>query len=88
MSLIAKGKIVDCVEIPQYVDRVTKEKGDRQFIMQIMSKEKLSNGNSKNELIDLKIDEIKFNEYQSKIGKEVELGISLYSKSPISLKVV
>ena len=88
MSLYTKGKIIECVEIPQYVDKVTKEVGDRQFLMQVMSKEKLSNGNSKNSIIDIKVNENQFNEYKTKIGKDEVIELSLYSKSPISLKAV
>ena len=49
---------------------------------------KMKNGNLRKDLIDIKIDESKFKEYHSKIGKEETIEFSLYSKSPISLTEV
>jgi len=88
MALSAKGKVISCVELPPFIDKVTKKAGDKQFVLELMTTNTLSNGNSKNSLLDIKIDESKFNEYQSKVGKEIEFNISLYSKSPISLRAI
>ncbi|MFA6191459.1 MAG: hypothetical protein WC665_03825 [Sulfurimonas sp.] len=88
MTFIIKGKIIDCVELPQYIDKVTKEKGEKQFITQVIVPTKMKNGNVRKDLVDIKIDESKFNEYHSKIGKDEEFEISLYSKSSITLKAV
>jgi len=88
MSFYTKGKIEDVAELPQYKDQKTGELGKRQFIAQVMVTSSMKNGNSRKDLIDIKIDESKFNEYKSMIGKEKEFQVSLYSKSPISLTAV
>ena len=88
MTFLTKGKIVDCVEVPQYRDPKTGELGKKQHIAQVMVTSKMTNSNQRKDLIDIKIDENKFSEYKSKIGKDEEFEIKLYSKSPISLTAV
>ena len=88
MSFQTKGKVISCVELPPFIDKETKKAGERRFVVELLTTSKLSNGNSKSDLIDIKIDESKFNEYQTKIGKDVEFEISLYSKAPISLRAI
>ena len=88
MSFYTKGKIEDVAELPQYKDPKTGELGKKQIIAQVMVINSMKNGNFRKDLIDIKIDESKFNEYKSMIGKEKEFKISLYSKAPISLTAV
>ena len=88
MSYYTKGKIEECSELPQYKDPKTGELGKKQFIAQVMVTSAMKNGNTRKDLIDIKIDESKFNEYKSMIGKEKEFNISLYSKSPITLTAI
>ena len=88
MSYYTKGKIEECSELPQYKDPKTGELGKRQFIVQVKVTSLMKNGNSRKDIIDIKIDESKVNEYKSMIGKEQEFSISLYSKSPISLTAI
>jgi hypothetical protein len=88
MTFTKKGTIVECTETPQYKDNKTGELGDRSYIAQVLIPSKMKNGNLRKDLIDIKIDESRFKEYSSKIGKEEEFEISFYSKTPIYLKAV
>ena len=88
MTFSKKGVVTDCVELPQYQDSKTKELGKKQFAVMLLISTKMKNGNLRKDLIDIKIDESKFKEYHSKIGKEETIEFSLYSKSPISLTEV
>ena len=88
MTLNKKGKIVDCLEIPPTINPETKELRKGSYMVQALVTEKMKNGVVKKDIIDIKIDESRFKEYQSKIGKEEEFEVSLYSNTPIYLTAV
>lgn len=88
MTLNKKGRIVDCLEMPATINPKTKELGKVSFMVQALVTEKMRNGIIKKDIIDIKIDESKFKEYQSKIGKDEEFEISLFSNTPIYLTAV
>lgn len=85
MTIFIKGKVTDCYEKPIFINKATGEASERKFAVQLITDVKLSNGQSKKELIDINIKEEDMNKYQSNLGKEVEIGCNLYSNSPISL---
>ena len=88
MTFTQKGVILECVELPQYKDPKTGELGKKQFAVTLVIPTKMKNGKVRKVPIDIKVDEIKYQEYHSKIGKEETIEFSLYSKSPISLTEV
>ena len=88
MTLPIKGKVIDCTELPRYKDPKTGELGEKQFISQVMVNSTMKNGAQRKDLLDIKIDESKFNEYKSQVGKDMEFKVSLFSKSPISLTAI
>lgn len=88
MNIIIQGKVIDCYEKPIYTNKETGESTTKKFAVQLLANQKLNNGVSKKELVDITIDEKEVQKYQSNIGKEMEINCKLYSKSAISLTAV
>ena len=88
MNIIIKGKVIDCYEKPIYINKESGETTPKKFAVQLLANQKLNNGVSKKELVDITIDEKELQKYQSNIGKEMEINCKLYSKSAISLTAV
>jgi hypothetical protein len=88
MNIIIQGKVIDCYEKPIYVNKETGESTTKKFAVQLLANQKLNNGVSKKELVDITIDEKELQKYQSNVGKDMEINCKLYSKSAISLTAV
>lgn len=88
MNIIIQGKVIDCYEKPIYVNKETGESTNKKFAVQLLATQKLNNGVSKKELVDITIDEKEIQKYQSNIGKDIEINCKIYSKSAISLTAV
>lgn len=88
MNIIIQGKVIDCYEKPIYVNKETGESTTKKFAVQLLANQKLNNGVSKKELVDITIDEKEVQKYQSNIGKDMEINCKVYSKSAISLTAV
>ena len=88
MNIIIQGKVIDCYEKPIYINKETGESTTKKFAVQLLANQKLNNGVSKKELVDITIDEKEVQKYQSNIGKDMEINCKLYSKSAISLTAV
>ena len=67
------------------MNKETGETSGRKFAVQLLANQKLSNGISKKELIDITVDEKDIQKYQSNVGKDMEINCRIYSKSAISL---
>jgi hypothetical protein len=88
MNIIIQGKVIDCYEKPIYINKESGETTPKKFAVQLLANQKLNNGVSKKELVDITIDEKELQKYQSNIGKDMEINCKLYSKSAISLTAV
>ncbi len=88
MNITIQGKIIDCYEKPVYINKETGESTSKKFAVQLLANQKLNNGTSKKELVDITIDEKEVQKYQSNIGKDMEINCKLYSKSSISFTAV
>ena len=88
MNIIIQGRVIDCYEKPIYTNKETGESTTKKFAVQLLANQKLNNGVSKKELVDITIEEKEVQKYQSNIGKEMEINCKLYSKSAISLTAV
>jgi hypothetical protein len=88
MNIIIQGKVIDCYEKPIYINKESGETTPKKFAVQLLANQKLNNGVSKKELVDITIDEKELQKYQSNVGKEMEINCKLYSKSAISLTAV
>lgn len=88
MNITIQGKVIDCYEKPIYVNKETGESTSKKFAVQLLANQKLNNGASKKELVDITIDEKEVQKYQSNIGKDIEINCKVYSKSAISLTAV
>ena len=88
MNITIQGKVIDCYEKPIYVNKETGESTTKKFVVQLLANQKLNNGASKKELVDITIDKKEVQKYQSNIGKDMEINCKVYSKSAISLTAV
>lgn len=88
MNITIQGKVIDCYEKPIYINKESGESTTKKFAVQLLANQKLNNGASKKELIDITIEEKEVQKYQSNIGKDMEINCKLYSKSAISLTAV
>jgi sulfite reductase alpha subunit-like flavoprotein len=88
MNIIIQGKVIDCYEKPIYINKESGETTPKKFAVQLLANQKLNNGASKKELVDITIDEKEIQKYQSNVGKDMEINCKLYSKSAISLTAV
>jgi hypothetical protein len=88
MNIIIQGKVIDCYEKPVYINKESGETTPKKFAVQLLANQKLNNGVSKKELVDITIDEKELQKYQSNVGKDMEINCKLYSKSAISLTAV
>lgn len=88
MNITIQGKVIDCYEKPIYTNKETGESTAKKFAVQLLANQKLNNGVSKKELVDITIEEKEVQKYQSNIGKEIEINCKIYSKSAISLTAV
>lgn len=88
MNIIIQGKVIDCYEKPIYINKESGETTPKKFAVQLLANQKLNNGVSKKELVDITIDEKELQKYQSNVGKDMEINCKLYSKSAISLTAV
>ena len=88
MNITIQGKVIDCYEKPIYTNKETGESTTKKFAVQLLANQKLNNGVSKKELVDITIDEKELQKYQSNVGKDMEINCKLYSKSAISLTAV
>lgn len=88
MNITIQGTIIDCYEKPIYVNKETGESTTKKFAVQLLANQKLNNGVSKKELVDITIDEKEVPKCQSNIGKDMEINCKVYSKSAISLTAV
>lgn len=88
MNIIIQGKVIDCYEKPIYTNKETGESTTKKFAVQLLSTQKLHNGVSKKELVDITIEEKELPKYLPNIGKEMEISCKIYSKSAISLTAV
>lgn len=84
MNLYAKGKLLKVYIRPQTVDKETNQPKAPEFGIQLLQEIKVKNStDTKNDLCDLKINSESVNDYKSKIGKDIEVCCSLFSRQPI-----
>ena len=88
MQLKIKGKVIDIYERVPFVNKETGESSPTSYGLQLLVEEKLSNGSSKSEIYDIKVNKEAIKPYEEKKGQAVEVNCSLYSKSTISLTSV
>lgn len=88
MNVYIKGRIEECYEKPQYVNKDTGETSEKKFAVQLMTKVQLNNGSIKKELVDVTIKEEELSKYKSSLGKDIEICCKLYSQSPVSISAM
>lgn len=89
MSIYIKGKLLKCYQKPQQVDNETNQPKSPDYAIQLLSEIKVKNSiDTKHELMDIKIKPESLNEYKNKVGKDIEICCSTFSKSPIYISEI
>lgn len=88
MQLVLKGTMLSTYERVPFVNKETGESTPKTFGLQILVENKLSNGEVKSELCDVKVEESNLSKYKDKKGQMVEVLCNMYSRSPISLTAI
>lgn len=89
MNIFIKGKLLKVYAKPQVIDRDTNQPKPIDYAIQILSEVKLKNStDTKHELMDVKIKPDSLNDYKNKLGKDIEICCSTFSKSPIYISEI
>ena len=80
MSFYIKGKLLGIYQSPDFTNKETGETKAGKSRGQIMIVQKLSNGESKSELVDLTIPKEKALLLKTKVGQDVEVEVGIISK--------
>ncbi len=89
MNIYIKGKLLKVYQKPIVVDRETNQPKPVDHAIQILSEVTLKNStDTKHELMDVKIKPDKLNDYKNRLGKDIEICCSTFSKSPIYISEI
>ena len=89
MSIYIKGKLLKCYQKPIVMDRETNQPKSPDYAVQLLSEINIKNStDTKHELMDIKIKPESVNDYKSKVGKDIEILCSTFSKSPIYISEI
>ena len=89
MSIYIKGKLLKCYQKPTVIDKETNQQKAPDYAIQLLSEIKVKNSiDTKHELMDIKSKHESLNEYKNKVGKDIEICCSTYSKSPIYISEI
>jgi len=89
MSIKVNGKLLNVFQKPQQIDKETNKPKEAEFAIQLLSEIRLKNSDEvKHELIDIKIKPDSVAKYKIMIGKDVDIKVNTFSKSPIYLSEI
>jgi hypothetical protein len=89
MSVKINGKLLNVFKKPTVIDKETNKPKEAEYAVQLLSEIRLKNSDEiKNELIDIKIKSDSVAKYKIMIGKEVDIIVNTFSKSPIYLSEI
>jgi len=88
MQILIQGTVIDVYERVPYINKETGETNPITYGLQLLVVEKLSNGATKSDIYDVKLDNKELaKSYKAKKGQNIELECKIYSRSPISLSI-
>ena len=89
MNILIKGKLIKVYQKPLVIDKDTQLPKPIDHAIQILSEVKIKNStDTKLELMDIKIKPNTQDSYSSKIGKDIDICCSTFSKSPIYISEI
>ncbi len=88
MKVSIKGKLLSLYKSPDFKDKTTGEiLSTGKHKLGLLVETQLSNGSIKNDIQDISIPDTQVKEYETQIGKEVNIECSYISKSQVSFYV-
>lgn len=84
MTVIVEGKMLGGYQKPDFTDKKTGETTKGKYIVQLMTVQKLKNGEIKNELMDVSIPDELIAEYKGKENKTVQIKCNYMSKEKVT----
>lgn len=89
MNIFIKGKLIKVYAKPLVIDRDTQLPKPIDHAIQILSEVKIKDStDTKLELMDIKIKPNSYDSYISKVGKDIDICCSTFSKSPIYISEI
>ena len=87
MKVSIKGKLLSLYRSPDFKDKDSGVVSVGKHKLSILVESELSNGSVKNDVQDISIPDIQVKDYETQIGKEVNVNCSFISKSQVSFYV-
>lgn len=87
MKVSIKGKLLSIYKATDFTDKQSGEVSEGKNKLQMLIPTTLSNGIVKNDLMDISIPKEQLKDYESKVGKDIDLECAYVSKSPVSFYV-
>lgn len=84
MNVIVQGQLMNIFKTADFKDKESGEVKQGKTKLQLMCETQLHNGEKKHELFDITIPDTKQEEYQGKIGKQVNVNCSFYAKGVVT----
>lgn len=83
MKVIIEGQLLSIYRNNDFKDKETGEVTHGKHKLQMLVETALSNGSVKNEMQDISIPDARVKEYETQIGKKVQVKCDVMSKSPV-----
>ena len=87
MKVIIEGLLAAIYKTPDFKDKETGEVSEGKNKLQLLVESELSNGAVKQEMQDISIPISHLKEYESQVGKKVQVACQYVSKSQVSFYV-
>lgn len=87
MKIIIEGMLLSIYKSNDFKDKETGEVSQGKHKLQLLVENELQNGSVKNEMQDVSIPDSKLKEYETQIGKKVQVKCDFVTKGQISFYV-
>ena len=84
MDVIIVGDMLSGYQKPDYTDSKTGEVSKGKYVIQLMLEQKLKNGETKKELMDISIPAELIPKYKDQVGKTVQIKCNYMSKEKVT----
>lgn len=87
MKVIIEGQVLAVYKKNDYKDKETGEVSQGKYKLELVIDNELQNGSVKHEMLDITIPDGRVKEYETQIGKKVQVKCDIMSKGQISFYV-
>lgn len=87
MKIIIEGQLISIYKNNDFKDKATGEVSHGKHKLQLLIENELSNGSVKNEMQDISIPDTRVKEYETQIGKKVQVKCDFMSQGQVNFYV-